>query len=282
MGSDAETAALHAAAAPRRLRGRGARHRRELGVRLIVLCQRRPWATSVVFGLALVPIGGPWLFEGPREEDVVVAALPLLVLASSALLHVGRGAASTIDRFAPWLGANLGVLAAWSAWLATDLGSAPALIRAAALGVLAVLFLWPLAAASIVPGSPPGDAVETSAVAYTATLFLLPLVGRAFDDSIWPVFFLLAVAVAPLAFHAAVRTRAADSTVLFVALALGLAWEFERPPNDRSWMQRAYATHFLSALSCLTCGLLLLAARRCRQMTAVPRDHAVFMDFYVS
>jgi hypothetical protein len=244
------------------------------GVGLVVFCQRRPWFTSFVLGVGVAVLAGPGSAGrfggriGADDEIRILSCLPFVTAAFAALLHVGRGARSTIDRFAPWLAANLATVVIACSWAVQP--SWPLLLPGT-IGLALLVAEWPLACAAILPGTPPGDRLDLAAAALSCLCLVPPLLEICLHDHIvWTVAAAECALAVPLVVHALARSPVRARWILLGAVAVGCAWEFARPE---------YSRRLVGPVVWLLVALCVLAARRCRSMTAVPRDHPIVADF---
>jgi hypothetical protein len=252
--------------------------RGDAGVRLVALVQRRPWITSLAVASAVIGLCGPWTwrwyaFSGYAAQ---LTTLPLLLCAFAFLAHIGRGGRATSDRAAPWLAANVAGLA-----LAWVISRSPAsdLPFAVVLGVAVAASLWPLVSVAVLPGAPPGDLLPLATTVLPAAMLTFPAITAAAlrSDEGWPIGAFACLPLAPLAFHAAVRGRLRSWMVVGAAAACGFVWRIltplgALPHGTPSWPLLAPVVWTLA-------GVLVVAARRVRSMTAVPLDHPAVADF---
>jgi hypothetical protein len=267
--------------------------RADRATRLVVWCQRHPWVTSLAVALAVGTFAGPGIYNWCRHgTSAEVTTVFLLVPAGFAFLaHAGRGARSSWDRFAPWLAANVVATIAALEFCETGLWRVP---WTSALEVSVPFAVWPLASAALLPGDPPADAAPAALVGYPAALVLFPPAlaaawrGEVWSDAdFWAVGMVFCLAIAPLAFHAAVRSRAAPGRLVAVAVLLGFASSvLSSEGRTRAvfgrvdfWSETRPMSPLLPPAVWLAGALLAVAARRCRSMTAVPADHPVVADF---
>lgn len=255
------------------------------GTRLVVLAQRRPWATSVAIAAVIVGAGGPWAADwyGVRDPVDVATALVLVPVAFAFLAHAGRGGRTGSDRLAPWLATNSAALVAALVFAAAPWWN---LQFASTLAMALPIALWPLVCGVLLPGDPPGDETPFAVVAFALTLCLFPLAAtwivRPADA--WATTTALSVLLVPLAFHAAVRSRLRSGTIVLASLGVGVLGEALRPSAvwfSGSMHASPFRTGLLVPAVWLCAGVLAVAARRCRSMTAVPRDHPIVEDFRV-
>jgi hypothetical protein len=260
------------------------------GTRLVVLAQRRPWATSVAIAAAIVGATCPWAVERLRHANAntVTTCLLLVPAAFAFLAHAGRGGRATIDRLAPWLAANVAVAGSAFAYAAlTPWG----IHWTSALMVLVPFAVWPLVCAALLPGEPPAGETPAALICYPATLVLFPPILAAVFRSadLWAVGTAACLAIVPLALHATVRSRRTTPQILAAAVLLGAASAAIRPAGPAEEAVRADGNHVerlamsaaLPPIVWLLGALMAVAARRCRSMTAVPRDHPIVEDFRV-
>jgi hypothetical protein len=249
---------------------------------IVVACQRHPWIASAALCLGVGGAATAGLLGAPDRTRVhdVLALLPLVTASFASVGHIGRGARATADRLAPWLAANAVALSA-----AMVLSSAR-VWRASFTGMLTftlIVAVWPLASAALLPGTPPGDETPVAAVAFPAAIVVLPPAsalllargGPEFVEGAWAIAAWLCVLLIPLAVHALVRSRMPTRLLLALSLACGAAWEVLHPGERRTGIVSA----LLAPAAALAVGLLVVAARRARSMTAVPVDHPIVEDF---
>lgn len=263
----------------------------DAGARLVIACQRRPWATSVMLASAVVALSLGILFRVmfTRDAQDVRTALLVVPAAFAMIAHLGRGGRPTVDRLAPWLAANLAAITAAGLIAAVSTGGGGLLPWI--LVVTVALTVWPLVAGAVLPGDPPGDATPFAAIAFTATIALFPpltMYVSAYAD-VWIVTTALCLLMVPLAFHALVRTRITTRKLLVAAPFVGLLAHGARLASVSNSRDRALVLQAHEAKSAkwflLTAGvwlagaLFVVIARRARSMTAVPRDHAIVEDF---
>ena len=252
------------------------------GTRLVVMCQRRAWLASLLLTFGIVGLTGPWAWKWYPVEDAYagLSIVPLVPIAFAALAHVGRGGTSTVDRLAPWFAANLAGLA-----LAVGLFVMPGwpVGFPQAVGLTLPFTIWPLVAGVVLPGNPPGDVTPIAATAFPVTIVIFPplLAALLRSPEAWVIAAAVCLLLAPLAFHAAVRSRLPSARILLLAAIGGLAWSLLLPAADRHTRGAApeIARHLIAPVCWLVAGVLVIAARRCRSMTAVPADHPLVTDW---
>jgi hypothetical protein len=272
-----ETAAPRRAGAAGRGRSSGA-----AGDAIVVACQRHPWIASVALSMAVGIAATAAILGAERRatSHEVLAVLPLVTASFAAIGHIGRGARATADRLAPWFAANVVALAV--SLVLANAGGWPAQVPETLALAMAVA-VWPLASAALLPGSPPGDETPIAAAVFPATVVAFPtasalVLGRGNAYVIadaWLLATVLCVPLVPLAVHALVRSRMRTRLLLALSLAYGVAWERLHPGPRTQGLVPAV----LAPAAALAVGLLIVAARRARSMTAVPLDHAVVEDF---
>jgi hypothetical protein len=263
------------------------------GSRLVVSAQRHPWTTSLVVAAASVGvllvrmqfdaeenISVRWMtcwktrWTSLLAEDEWAIAVGSTISLLSFLAHiVPPTARSTWDRLAPWVAANLAAVAFALAFVHdpawTDRPSLPE-----ALVVAVPLALWPLGSRALVDAS-----VDRKSTGVIAVILCAGVVASGPLGSPSSAAAIFGLALLPPAFHDA--TRLATPALLLVLLAALLA--VIAAPLTLS--TRSYGTvHELGprpafATALVIAALLVLAARRCRSMTAVPHDHPVVADF---
>ena len=253
-----------------------------------MFCQRHPWWTSVVVALTIGFFAGPWTMElcDRHSPDTVMTLMMLIPAAVSCLAHVGRGGRTTSDRLAPWLAANVAVVAtslAYSEMPSWGVRFTSALI------VLMPFAVWPLVTAVLLPGDPPGDETPAALLGYPLTLVLFPPILAAVfrDRDTWAIGTAFCLALVPLAMHAVVRCRWPTGNVVGGAMLLGAASYVLRLAQMTIWSatwddfhsRRRGMLPFLPVVVWVACALMAVAARRCRSMTAVPADHPIVEDF---
>jgi hypothetical protein len=267
------------------------------GARLVILCRSTPWPTSFLVAAAAawpaakvvealcpydarVQVFAMWI---RHESATSIPVVPMsLVVAAGAgfLLHAGRGGRSTWDRLAPWCAAGVTAFGV-AAWLVADrrVGAADG---ASALGLCGCLLLWPLAAGVLLSDVSTPSLVGALASASAAGVALLPWIAeRVAPIDAWRTAAFATLIVAPPAFHAAVRARVGAPVILAAAAAAALVQGSIAPDvlvDDRFLFARRDGVWPACVGAWLLAGVLVLAARRCRSMTAVPRDHPIVAD----
>jgi len=247
------------------------------GARLVVVAQRHPWRTSLVLAGAMVGLSGPWTWRWyPLHSPFDWLTLNALLLCVVAFIaHAGRGGRSSSDRLAPWLVANLAAIAMA---LAIDASSFSRDNFEVMLLWSAAFAIWPLMAGVLMPGSPPGDALPVAARVLPAVMTFFAPVAAAIARSAdyWTFSAFACLPVAPIAFHAAVRSRLRAATIVGLALSCGCAWQILQPAGRR--FRNDESSALLGPVAWTLAGLLVVAARRARSMTAVPLDHPIVDD----
>jgi hypothetical protein len=256
--------------------------------RAVVFCQRHPWWTSLVVAVLITAYGGPGIYNWWRGQAAPMLMTALLPVPAgfAFLAHAGRGGRTPMDRLAPWLAANVVALVAAVAFCDTRWWNVP---WTAALLVTMPFAIWPLVAAVLLPGDPPGDETPVALIGYPAALVLLPpALAEVYGIAdMWVVATALGLAIVPLAVHAVVRSPWPTVRVLAVATFLGFTssvlqlWHLQYGVLDPVWFfagGRKMPLLFPPAVW-FAGALLAVAARRCRSMTAVPADHPIVEDF---
>jgi hypothetical protein len=247
------------------------------GARLVVVVQRHPWRTSLLLAGAVVGLTGPWTWRWyPLHSPFDwMTTLTLLACVVAFIAHAGRGGRSSSDRLAPWLVANLAAIAT-----AMTISSSPFSRNSFELNLLgaAAFAIWPLMAGALMPGSPPGDELPVAARVLPAVMVLFAPIAAAIGRSAeyWTFSAFACLPVAAIAFHAVVRSRLRSATIVGLALCCGCAWQILQPEGRR--FRDAESSALLGPVVWTLAGLLVIAARRARSMTAVPLDHPIVDD----
>jgi hypothetical protein len=251
------------------------------GVRLVVALQRHPWRVSIAAAVAigfLAAVSTGWLphlagfhvFDADLESEVVLPWLQATVVAISFVAQIGRGARDPLQRFAPWLAMNvLAVGAALAMAQSPDRLAGPLMLCLA-------LVVWPLVVELFVSARP--VARETPLVALGLCVLTVASEAAAATDRL-PILFLFTLAILPLAFQTLARTNIDGRPIFVGGLAAGaLVAAAALTSTVPSWRRHAPVPWAYAAVWPFA-AVLVLAARRARSMTAIPRDHPVVADF---
>ena len=275
------------------------------GARLLVAAQRHPWITSTVIavivlacarGLTIWTESWTLLFD-PLSNTTI---LTLLLTGVSFVAHVGRGGGDAFHRLAPWFAASVaGIFLLWSPLQGSHSSSSLDIL----LGLLVVC--WPLASSIVMEAVETARSARVMTIVLLAALLLLPLAASlasslaerlsdpastairethellSFEGGVCDVSWAILV---PLAFHAAVRSDLSSGSIAFTAAALGLHWSVGRfaGASGSFYYYHHRVNHSVFVLDGVVwtlAGLLVLAARRSRSLSAIPRDHPVLADF---
>ena len=257
-------------------------------VRLVVWAQRHPWPVSAGVVTLTMAAAGPWI-HADRTPNGNLGDVDLLLvvlgLGSAALLHLGLSAADRFDRLAWPAGCcALSILLAWS-WSATT--RVPFI---AALGVGAIVCAGCAAANAVLPGTPTSRPLRGLAALLVALVLETRVAAEVFDPDVRrglsTMLGVAALALAPFAFHASIRSRLPSRAIVLIALGAGvLSAALRSPPSglvkksSPGGLSEAPRGFWPLLLLWVLAGLLIVALRRIRSMSAVPLDHPLRNEF---